>query len=60
LFGIHFCVPEVCVALVAGPDPAEQLRVVKSTGTELASRKLFSPEKFLLLFDVEFHAYRSD
>ena len=30
------CVPEVCIALVRGPDPAEQLRDVKSTGTKLA------------------------
>jgi hypothetical protein len=45
---------------MADPDPAEQLRDVKSTGTELASRKLFNPENVLLLFDVESHAYRND
>jgi hypothetical protein len=32
-FGMKFCVPEVCIALVADPDPAEHLRDVKSTGT---------------------------
>lgn len=54
------CVPEICIALVVDADPAEKLRDVKSTGTELASSKLFSPEKCLLLFDVEFQAYRND
>jgi hypothetical protein len=45
---------------VADQDPAEKLRDVKLAGTELALRKLFSPENVLLLFDVEFHAYRND
>ena len=49
LFGVRFCVPEVCIALVADLDQAEQLRDVKLAGTELTSRKLFSPEKFSTL-----------
>jgi hypothetical protein len=50
LFGTPFCVTEVCTALVADPDVAEHLRNVKSTGTDLESSKLFSPEKKLYCY----------
>jgi hypothetical protein len=45
-------IPEVCAALFADPDLVEQIRDVKLTATEHGSRKLCTPENFLLLFPV--------